>query len=68
MTVNKNGITKNLRAQVEVFFDNCNVGSYASRDRNKEACFRFADFLGENTHLQKMKNVEARHVYDYVDL
>ena len=65
MQENKNGITKNLRAQVKAFFADCNAGSYASRNRNMESCFRFADFLGENTHLQKMKNVEARHVYDY---
>ncbi len=67
MQENKNGITKNLRSQIKAFFADCNVGSYESRNRNMESCFRFADFLGENTHLQKMKNVEARHLYDYVD-
>lgn len=67
MAENRDGAVKNLKRQVEAFFHNCNEGSYEARARNKEACFRFADYLGSTTHLQKMKNAEARHLYDYVD-
>lgn len=28
---------------------------------------RFAEYLGDNTNLQKMKNTEARHLYGYVE-
>ncbi len=67
MKENRDGAVKNLKGQVVAFFDNCNEGSYESRDRNKEACLRFADFLGNTTYLQKMKNAEARHLYGYVE-
>ena len=61
------GSVKNLKGQVTSFFDNCNEGGYGAQDRNMESCLRFAEYLGENTNLQKMKNAEARHLYGYVD-
>lgn len=67
MKENREGAVNNLKGQVKAFFGKCNEGSYESRDRNKESCLRFADYLGNNTNLQKMKNAEARHLYDYVD-
>ncbi len=62
----RNGITKNLDNQINAFFDKCNIKSYGTRKRYRESNLRFAKFLGNNFHLQKMKNVEARHVYAYV--
>lgn len=32
-----------------------------------ESCLRFAEYLGENTNLQKMQNAESRHLYRYVE-
>ncbi len=63
----RQGLVKNLSNQVNAFFDDWNLGSIRSRERNRQANLRFAKYLGEHTNLQKMKNAEARHVYDYVE-
>ncbi len=62
----RQGLIDNLSNQVNAFFDGWNLGSKKSRERNRQANLRFAKYLGENTHLQKMTNVEARHLYAYV--
>ncbi len=63
----RQGLIDNLSSQVNAFFDGWNLGAKSARERNRQANLRFADYLGNNTHLQKMTNVEARHVYDYVE-
>lgn len=67
MKENREGAVNNLKGQVRGFFDKCNEGGYGAQDRNMESCLRFAEYLGENTNLQKMKNAEARHLYGYVE-
>jgi len=67
MKEDRSGPIKNLQNEVNAFFDRINEGGEASRDRNRESCLRFADYLGTNTNLQKMENVEARHLYGYVN-
>ena len=67
MKEDREGAVTNLKNQVIAFFDNCNEGRYGAQERNKESCLRFAEYLGENTNLQKMKNAEARHLYGYVE-
>ncbi|MDO4618966.1 MAG: tyrosine-type recombinase/integrase [Clostridia bacterium] len=62
----RQGLVENLSNQVNAFFDGWNLGAKSARERNRESNLRFAKYLGENTHLQKMTNVEARHLYDYV--
>lgn len=61
------GLKQNLVNQVRSFFKQNNEGAYGTDDRYLEGCLRFARFLGETTHLQKMTNAEARHLYAYVD-
>lgn len=55
MKEDREGAVTNLKNQVIAFFDNCNEGRYGAQERNKESCLRFAEYLGENTNLQKMK-------------
>ncbi len=61
------GLKQNLVNQVRSFFKKNNERSYGTDNRYLEGCLRFARFLGEETHLQKMTNAEARHLYAYVD-
>lgn len=63
----KKGPVNNLKDQVIAFFDKCNESGYGAQDRNMESCLRFAEYLGENTNLQKMQNAESRHLYRYVE-
>lgn len=63
----KKGPVNNLKDQVIAFFDKCNEDGYGAQDRNMESCLRFAEYLGENTNLQKMQNAESRHLYRYVE-
>lgn len=67
MKEDRKGPVNNLKDQVIAFFDKCNEGGYGAQDRNMESCLRFAEYLGENTNLQKMQNAEARHLYRYVE-
>lgn len=36
-------------------------------DRYSKACYRFADWLGENTNIQKFENVRSEHLVNYVE-
>lgn len=63
----RKGPVNNLKDQVIAFFDKCNESGYGAQDRNMESCLRFAEYLGENTNLQKMQNAESRHLYRYVE-
>ncbi len=61
------GLKQNLVNQVRSFFKRNNEKSYGTDNRYLESGLRFARFLGEETHLQKMTNAEAPHLYAYVD-
>ncbi len=67
MAKSKNGKVLNLENQIESFFRTCNEGGHSSRARNKQANLRFAKFLGDHTNVQKLKNVEGRHLEAYVE-
>lgn len=59
-------IKSNLMAQAERIFSQTNQHSIKTRYRYLAAEERFAGFLAEEYKLQKISNVKARHLIDYV--
>lgn len=62
-----NGKSKNLIFQVERLFKLNNMKSIKTRYRYREACYRFCNYLGENTNIKKFTNIKAKNVYDYLE-
>lgn len=60
------GRAKPLREQVEKVFREERFLSRTARARYREACLRFADVVGERTHLQKLRNMLPWHLEVYV--
>lgn len=58
---------RNLLNQTLPVIDRSNQGSFKTRRRYKAVMNRFCGYLGENTTLQNFRNVEVRHVRNYVE-
>lgn len=57
---------KPLREQVLKIFRHDRILSLTARARYREACLRFADVMGERTHLHKLRNMLPWHLKVYV--
>ena len=60
-------IYRNLMARVDAIHRSDRKGSVETRKTYYSAESRFCRFLAENYRLKNIKNVEARHLYAYVD-
>lgn len=60
-------IYKNLMARVDAIYRSDRKGSVDTRRTYYGAESRFCHFLAENYRLKNIKNMEARHLYSYVD-
>ena len=56
-----------LMEQMEKVFRHIRKCSCQTRRRYRAAMVRFVDFLAENYGIEKLRNVMARHVEDYVE-
>lgn len=57
----------NLSSQIDRVHRHNNMGSYKSRERNKNSMQRFAVHLSNNYGLQSLKNVSNKHIKSYVE-
>jgi site-specific recombinase XerD len=62
-----NGKSRNLTFQIDRLFKLNNMKSLKTRYRYRDACYRFCNWLGENTNVKKFKNIKVKHIYMYTD-
>lgn len=55
-----------LRDQAKAVFRGSRENSYKTRERYEETANRFAKFVGDNYHLNNWKNLQNKHLEDYV--
>ena len=60
------GIYQNLRRQLDKLFRHVNQGSIETRYRYFEATDRFCQFVAERFRLQKLENVQGKHLVAYL--
>ena len=64
---NKNkGVNQSLTAQLDRLARHNRQGSYRTRERYYEAMSRFCRYLAEEYHLQKLSNINGKHLTSYV--
>ena len=61
-----NGKSENLKNQINKLFRLNNMKSIKTRYRYRDACYRFCEWLGENTNIKKFANIKVKHIYKYV--
>jgi len=61
------GLTKNLLSQIYRLTKGTNKNSKETRHRYKESNERFAHFLAEKFHIQKITNVKEKHFTAYAE-
>jgi integrase len=59
--------TQLLLDQAEQLSKHNRQGSYATRKRYYEVLKRLCGFLGDVYHLEKLRNIDSKHIYAYVD-
>ena len=59
-------IYKNLKSQVDSFFNKTNEKSFKTRERYADGMNDFAKFLAKEYHKEKMTSVNNKHIQAYV--
>ncbi len=60
------GIYQTLIAQLDKTARHNRQGSFLTKERYYEAAKRFCLFLADNYHLQKLSNINGKHLTAYV--
>jgi site-specific recombinase XerC len=61
------GITNNLGKQLEKIIRSGNRNKYTTRKRYKDAQERFIIYLAKKFHMQKLYNIQDKHLRSYVE-
>lgn len=65
-TIQSKGIFLTLVAQLDKLARHNRQGSFRTKERYYEACKRFCAYLAAEYHLQKLENINGKHLVSYV--